>query len=210
MALEELGIDVDICHLNEGHAAFAVIARAYTFMKKAKVPISVAIWATRAGNIFTTHTPVAAGFDSFEPDLIRQYAQTYADMAGVSIDELRNLGSLGRVDPERVDRESGKAPLVMAVLATRGSYRVNGVSRLHGEVKQRSSAALSPLAKAEVPVTHVTNESTARHGYQFAYTIGAKSTAINACLRKAACISRNVTDKRLRAVEVQVREQEKA
>jgi starch phosphorylase len=150
MALDELGIDADICHLNEGHAAFAVIARAYAFMKRAKVPISVAIWAIRAGNIFTTHTPVAAGFDSFEPDLIRQYAQIYADMAGVSIDELR---SLGRVDPE-----GGKAPLVMAVLATRGSYRVNGVSRLHGEVSRKIFQPLYPRwPRREVPVTHVTN-----------------------------------------------------
>lgn len=150
MALEELGIDADICHLNEGHAAFAIIARAYSFMKKANVSISTALWATRAGNIFTTHTPVAAGFDSFEPGLIRQYAQEYADLAGVSLDELRKLG--------RARQDGGEAPLVMAVLATRGSYQVNGVSRLHGEVSRKIFQPLYPRwPRQEVPVSHVTN-----------------------------------------------------
>jgi starch phosphorylase len=150
MALEELGIDADVCHLNEGHAAFAVIARAYSFMKKANVPISVALWATRAGNIFTTHTPVAAGFDSFEPDLIRQYAKKYADLVGVSLEQLPNLGRVG------LERE--KAPLVMAVLATRGSFQVNGVSRLHGKVSRKIFLALYPRWPGhEVPMTYVTN-----------------------------------------------------
>lgn len=150
MALEALGIDPDICHLNEGHAAFAVIARAYSFMKKAKVPISVALWATRAGNIFTTHTPVAAGFDSFEPDLIKQYAQMYANEAGISLGELRNLG--------RVRQDGGDASLVMAILATRGSFMVNGVSRLHGKVSQKIFQPLYPRwPSQEVPITYVTN-----------------------------------------------------
>ena len=150
MALKELGIEPEICHLNEGHAAFAMIARAYTFMKKAKVPITVALWATRAGNIFTTHTPVAAGFDSFEPDLIKRYVQVYADLVGVPVDELPNLG--------RMDQDRGIAPLVMAVLATRGCYQVNGVSRLHGEVSRRIFQPLYPRwPRREVPVSHITN-----------------------------------------------------
>ena len=150
MALEELGIDPDICHLNEGHAAFAVIARAYSFMRKAGVPISVALWATRAGNIFTTHTPVAAGFDSFEPDLIEQYAKMYADLVGASLDDLPSLG--------RVEQERSRSPLNMAVLATRGSFQVNGVSKLHAEVSRKIFQPLYPRwPKWEVPVTHVTN-----------------------------------------------------
>jgi starch phosphorylase len=150
MALQELGIDPDICHLNEGHAAFAVIARAYTFMKKAEVPISVALWATRAGNIFTTHTPVAAAFDSYEPDLIKQYAQFYADLIGVSIDKLPNLGRAGQ--------DRAKSPLVMAILAIRASFLVNGVSRLHGNVSRRIFQPLYPRwSRWEVPITYITN-----------------------------------------------------
>jgi starch phosphorylase len=150
MALQELGEDVDICHLNEGHAAFAVIARAYIFMVKEKVPIQVALWATRAGNIFTTHTPVASGFDIYETDLTRKYGQTYANLVGVSIDELPNLG--------RVEEEKKMAPLVMAVLATKGSFQVSAVSRLHGEVSRRIFQPLYPRwPKWEVPINYVTN-----------------------------------------------------
>ena len=71
--LEALGIRPEVCHLNEGHAAFAVLDRARAFMEETKRPFDVALAATRAGNLFTTHTPVAAGFDRFEPSLIRQY-----------------------------------------------------------------------------------------------------------------------------------------
>lgn len=150
MALEELGIYADICHLNEGHAAFAVIARAYSFMKKAKVPMSVALWATRAGNIFTTHTPVAAGFDSFEPDLIRQYVKMYEELVGVSLDELSSLGNS--------ELDSGRSTLNMAALAARGSFQVNGVSKLHGEVSQKIFQPLYPRwPKWDVPVSYVTN-----------------------------------------------------
>ena len=140
MALNELGIEPEICHLNEGHAAFAVIARAYTFMKKAKVPITVALWATRAGNIFTTHTPVAAGFDSFEPDLIKRYAQVYADLVGVPVDELPNLG--------RMDQDRG--------IGATGYGRLGYTRLLSGQRGQPASwrgqpenlpASLSPLAE---------------------------------------------------------------
>ena len=63
--LEALGVSVDVCHLNEGHAAFVVLERARRFMEVNQVTFWEALWATRAGNIFTTHTPVAAGFDAF-------------------------------------------------------------------------------------------------------------------------------------------------
>ena len=71
--LAALGIQPDVCHLNEGHAAFAVLERARSFMQEAAQPFEVALAATRAGNLFTTHTAVAAGFDRFAPDLIEQY-----------------------------------------------------------------------------------------------------------------------------------------
>ena len=64
--LEKLGIEVDVCHMNEGHAAFAVLARAASFAERNNVPFALALRATRAGNVFTTHTPVEAAFDRFE------------------------------------------------------------------------------------------------------------------------------------------------
>lgn len=77
--LQALGIRPEVCHLNEGHAAFAVLERARSFMDEHGQPFDVALTATRAGNLFTTHTPVAAGFDRFSPDLMRRYFQIYAE-----------------------------------------------------------------------------------------------------------------------------------
>ena len=76
--LGELGIQPDVCHLNEGHAAFAVLERARDFMRETGEPFEVALAVTRAGNLFTTHTAVAAGFDRFAPALIEQYLGGYA------------------------------------------------------------------------------------------------------------------------------------
>ena len=71
--LRALGIKPEVCHLNEGHAAFAVLERARDFMEETGQPFEVALAVTRAGNLFTTHTAVAAGFDRFAPALMEQY-----------------------------------------------------------------------------------------------------------------------------------------
>ena len=76
--LAALGIKPEVCHLNEGHAAFAVLERARNFMEETGQPFEVALAVTRAGNLFTTHTAVAAGFDRFAPALIEQYLGGYA------------------------------------------------------------------------------------------------------------------------------------
>jgi starch phosphorylase len=148
--LRILGIEAQVCHLNEGHAALAMIERARSFMEENNQPFEVALAATRAGNIFTTHTPVEAGFDRFSPTLIGQYLETYADKLGIGLD---GLLALGRQDPG-----DAAEPLNMAYLALRGSGTVNGVSQLHGEVSRRIFQPLFPhWPQLEVPVTHVTN-----------------------------------------------------
>ena len=76
--LNALGHKPEVCHLNEGHAAFAVLERARTFMEETGQPFEVALAVTRAGNLFTTHTPVDAGFDRFPPALIEHYLGWYA------------------------------------------------------------------------------------------------------------------------------------
>ena len=76
--LEHLDMNPEVCHLNEGHAAFAVLERAKCFMEETEQPFDVALTCTRAGNLFTTHTPVDAGFDRFAPALIEQYLGGYA------------------------------------------------------------------------------------------------------------------------------------
>ena len=88
-----LGIQPEVCHLNEGHAAFAVLERARSFMQETGQPFEVALAVTRAGNLFTTHTAVAAGFDRFAPALIEQYLGGYAEQKlGITVHDLLALG----------------------------------------------------------------------------------------------------------------------
>ncbi|MGC2201354.1 MAG: alpha-glucan family phosphorylase, partial [Stellaceae bacterium] len=72
--VEAVAPQVEICHMNEGHAALAVLERARAYMQRSGLSFWEALWATRPGNLFTTHTPVAAGFDRFPPDLLAKYA----------------------------------------------------------------------------------------------------------------------------------------
>jgi len=150
--LQRLKLEADVCHLNEGHAAFAVLERAASFMEQSGKPFEVALAATRAGNLFTTHTPVAAGFDRFDPTMIIRYLKSAIAprLPGVTISQLLALGRRNPAD----DRE----PFNMAYLAIRGSGAVNAVSRLHGVVSREIFADLFPRwPMADVPVGHVTN-----------------------------------------------------
>ncbi len=149
--LRALGIHPEVCHLNEGHAAFAVLERARSYMEDNHRPFEVALAITRAGNLFTTHTPVEAGFDRFMPSLIERYLKKYAEEhLSISFEDLLALG--------RRDRQDSSEPFNMAYLAIRGSGAVNGVSKLHGQVSRRLFQTLFPRwPETEVPVTHVTN-----------------------------------------------------
>ena len=149
--LSALGIQPEVCHLNEGHAAFAVLERARSFMEETGQPFEVALAVTRAGNLFTTHTAVAAGFDRFSPALIEQYLGGYAEeKLGIA---LHDLLALGRQNPA-----DSSESFNMAYLAIRGSGAVNGVSRLHGKVSRRLFLPLFPRwPKDEIPIGHVTN-----------------------------------------------------
>ncbi len=119
-----------VCHLNEGHAAFATLERARDFMEETGQPFKVALAVTRAGNVFTTHTAVAAGFDRFNPDLVKQFLGWYAENTPPRA--LRDLFALGRQNPN-----DSSESFNMAYLAIRGSGSVNGVSRLHGKVSRQ-------------------------------------------------------------------------
>jgi starch phosphorylase len=149
--LRALGLEPEVCHLNEGHAAFAVLERARSYMEDNGKPFDVALAVTRAGNLFTTHTPVEAGFDRFAPSLIERFLRKYAEeKLSISVDELLALG--------RRDRQDSSEPFNMAYLAIRGSGAINGVSKLHGQVSRRLFQPLfAGWPEAEVPVTHVTN-----------------------------------------------------
>jgi starch phosphorylase len=149
--LRELGLHPEVCHLNEGHAAIAVLERARSYMADHHVSFELALTITRAGNLFTTHTAVPAGFDRFDPELCSKYLAHYAkDELAISMEELL---ALGRQNPE-----DASEPFNMAYLALRGSGQVSGVSKLHGEVSRQIFQPLFPRwPQAEVPVGSVTN-----------------------------------------------------
>ena len=148
--LRALGLRPEVCHLNEGHAALAVLERARQFMEETKQPFDVALTVTRTGNLFTTHTAVAAGFDRFPPALIEQYLGGTGRKLGLTLNELL---ALGRQNPDNPAENFN-----MAYLAIRGSGSVNGVSRLHGKVSRHLFEPLFPnWPAAEVPIGHVTN-----------------------------------------------------
>lgn len=149
--LEALGIEPTVCHLNEGHAAFLVIERAFSYMKAHEVDFDTAFKVTRAGNLFTTHTAVPAGFDRFTPQLMEKYLSRFSQKS-LNI-PLKQLLSLGRANPDD-DNE----PFNMAFLALRGSAFANGVSELHAEVSRHLFAPLFPRwLEEEIPIGHVTN-----------------------------------------------------
>jgi len=149
--LAALGIQPEVCHLNEGHAALAVLERARSFMEETGRTFEVALTVTRTGNLFTTHTAVAAGFDRFAPALIEQYLGGYAEQK-LRI-SLRDLLALGRSDSN-----DSSEPFNMAYLAIRGSGAVNGVSRLHGKVsRQLFEPLFARWPQDDIPIGHVTN-----------------------------------------------------
>ncbi len=149
--LRALGIKPEVCHLNEGHAAFVVLERARDYMKEASVSFEEALTVTRAGNLFTTHTPVDAGFDRFAPDLFKQKFWNYAqDQLKIPLPALMALGRKNPDDPSE--------PFNMALLAMRGSGAVNGVSRLHGIVSQHLFQQIFPRwPESDVPIGYITN-----------------------------------------------------
>ncbi len=148
--LEALNLKPNVCHLNEGHAALAIVERIRSFMQASGQPFRVALNTTRAGNLFTTHTPVEAGFDRFSPGLLSRYLAHYVVEMGL---DMISFLSLGRQNPE-----DKKEPFNMAELALRGSGAVNAVSRLHGEVSRRIFQSLFPRWPQQgVPVSYITN-----------------------------------------------------
>ncbi len=149
--LEAAGLQADVLHLNDGHAAFAVLERARSYMARERVPFEVALHATRAGNLFTTHTPVEAGFDRFPPELLSKYLERYAEYElGIPLQSLLAMGRKHVHDPHE--------PFNMAYLATRGAGAVNAVSQLHGRTSRYIFRELYPRWPLEsVPIGHVTN-----------------------------------------------------
>lgn len=149
-ALEAMGLSPTVCHMNEGHSAFLALERIGRVMRDRKVSFDVASEANSAGNIFTTHTPVPAGNDAFDPGLVRRYLEPYRSALGLSDGDLLALG--------RVDTRDQSAQFSMPVLAFRTSDHYNGVSALHGDVSRTMWQGLWPdLPTHEIPIESITN-----------------------------------------------------
>jgi len=148
-ALVALGIKPDIYHSNEGHSAFISFERLRTLIEENHLTFNQAIEAVRATTLFTTHTPVPAGHDAFDEDLLRKYISHYHSRMNIKWDELMALG--------RCEGDADKK-FNMSFLAARMSQEVNGVSKLHGEVSQGMFNKLWPgYLKEELFIGHVTN-----------------------------------------------------
>ena len=149
-ALEALGIQPAVCHVNEGHSAFLALERIRLLMEEHGLSFTAAKEVVTASNVFTTHTPVPAGIDLFPPHLMDKYFGGYYRFLGLSREDFLALGRINPVDPNE--------SFSMAVLALRLSAYVNGVSKLHGGVARRMWQAMWPgVPEDEIPITPVTN-----------------------------------------------------
>ncbi len=149
-ALHGLGIDVDAYHMNEGHTTFLTLEQTARLMEREHLPFEEARHLATAVNTFTTHTPVPAGHDEYDPEWIREYFAPYARRLRISDAE---LAALGQADPGGASKS-----FVMTILGLRMAKHKNGVSKLHGEVSREMWQGLWPMLQAdEVPIAHVTN-----------------------------------------------------
>ena len=149
-ALAALGIEPLVCHMNEGHSAFLVLERIRILMTEHGLSFLEAREVTAASHVFTTHTPVAAGHDYFDPALIQKYFRDYYQKLHLSLDEFL---ALGRQHPD-----DQKELFCMTILAMRLSHCRNAVSRLHGSITKRMWMTLWPgVPEHEIPISYVTN-----------------------------------------------------
>jgi starch phosphorylase len=149
-ALDAMEMMPTVFHMNEGHSAFLAIERIRLFIERQGLTFAEALEATRVNNVFTTHTPVPAGIDLFDPGMVYHYFNDFCKAANIDFDSFM---ALGRKNPA----DKGE-PLSMAILALNGSAYRNGVSRLHRDISQEMWHGLWPtLPTWEVPITSVTN-----------------------------------------------------
>lgn len=149
-ALRAMGMDPGVIHLNEGHSAFAVLEEIRRRMAYEAIDFDEAATRVAGSTVFTTHTPVPAGHDRFDAELMDEHLGPVGDAIGLSHHELM---SLGRVDPDNPSEE-----FCMTVLALRLSHQANAVSSLHGKVSRQMWQELwSDRPLNEVPIGHVTN-----------------------------------------------------
>lgn len=148
--LETLGLNPDIYHCNEGHAAFTGLQRLVSLIQNEKLSYEEALEVVKASCIFTTHTPVPAGHDFFSEDMLRTYMSNFVENLGITWKEFM---ALGKMKPENPDERFS-----MSVLAANLSQEINGVSKLHGKVSREMFSELYPgYFPEELHIGYVTN-----------------------------------------------------
>jgi glycogen phosphorylase len=145
-ALRAMGLEPDVVHLNEGHAALAPLEM--TRAGQRDVPFSAALRAAGERTVFTTHTPVPAGNETYKPEEVRSVLGDYPAQLGLEPEAFLDLGRARRRRSE---------PFGMTVLGLRASGWANGVSARHGAVARRMWKGLYGVPAARVPIRHVTN-----------------------------------------------------
>ncbi|WP_028325282.1 alpha-glucan family phosphorylase [Desulfatirhabdium butyrativorans] len=149
-ALDALGLFPTVCHINEGHSAFACVERIRNFVRHFNIDVRTAIELAIRSSVFTTHTPVAAGHDEFPSSAVEGYLRPLEEELGLAVAEMLSWG--------QPPNHGGEKPFSMFILGKRMAQFCNGVSLLHGGVARRMWAHLWPdLPENEVPIRHVTN-----------------------------------------------------
>lgn len=149
-ALQAVGVEPTVCHMNEGHAAFLSLERLRQFMADHGCDLRTARQCVVSGNVFTTHTPVPAGFDIFQRPLLEKYMSKAVSDLGLPFEQFLRLG--------RIEKDNKAEQFNMAILAMENSNYVNGVSKLHAEVTREMFADRWPnYPLVEVPIMAVTN-----------------------------------------------------
>jgi starch phosphorylase len=146
-ALRALGINPSVWHINEGHSAFQILERCREHVSNG-LDFDSALELVASGTVFTTHTPVPAGHDIFDQELLREHLGHYLKTLNITLERLLELGST----------PFGHATLNMTAMALRGSRFHNGVSRIHGSVAAKMESYIWPqIPTEENPISYVTN-----------------------------------------------------
>jgi starch phosphorylase len=146
-ALRALGISPSVWHINEGHSAFQIIERCREHVANG-LDFDSALELVASGTVFTTHTPVPAGHDIFDQELLQEHLGRYLATLKISLERFLELGST----------PSSHGTLNMTAMALRGSRFHNGVSRIHGGIASKMESYIWPqIPTDENPISHVTN-----------------------------------------------------
>jgi len=149
-ALDALGIQPEVYHCNEGHAAFTGLERTKKYIQNNGLSYHQAIEVVKSTSLFTTHTPVPAGHDAFDEELLKNYLFPYSETFQISWDKFM---ALGRINEYQHDEKFS-----MSHLAARMSQAVNGVSKIHGQVSREMLNPLWPgYSTDEIHIDYVTN-----------------------------------------------------